>query len=170
MTGQQAELELLPAAPGLEQLSKGRITHILGDFIHSIPTRQPVRLALARSFPGEPRPVEEITPFYSAFGWSGARFDRDDLRGTYVLGDVELLQPYLAADLTAETVAAEANGADKTASSRRWDWLTRLWPGGRPHPESPDKINAGLATASEGGSDQVEIKAEMSADLSLSMS
>ena len=54
LTGQQATLEILPAPTGYDQLSNSRIHHILGTCLHSAATNQPIRLALAQKFSGEP--------------------------------------------------------------------------------------------------------------------
>jgi hypothetical protein len=137
---QQASLETIPAPPGHDHLSDSRIRQILGYCLHSVPSRQLLRLALARSFSGESRPFEQIAPFYTAFGWSGISLKLDDLHGTYILGDAELLQPHLSP----EQPDAEP---DRPAQPGRWRWLKRVWPSksateveSRESPDAPEKM------------------------------
>jgi magnesium-transporting ATPase (P-type) len=127
LTGQQATLETTTPTPGYDHLSESRIRQILGDCLHSIPTRQPIRLAMARAFAGEVRPLKEVAPFYTAFGWSGLSFELDDLRGTYILGDADLLQPNLIPSRAGEESTEDGKRPDRPAQSGRWNWLTRVW-------------------------------------------
>ena len=46
----------------------------------------------------------EEAPFLSIFGWSAVAFDDDGLRGVYVLGNPDLLEPHFR---TAEAPSAE---------------------------------------------------------------
>jgi magnesium-transporting ATPase (P-type) len=133
LTGQEATLETIPPPPGYDQLSSRRIHHILGTCLHSIASSQPLRLALAQTFPGEPRAVTEISPFFSAFGWTGISFDHDDLRGTYILGHRDRLQSYLVAGEENETqdAAAKATVPDAAPRTPRQGWIKRLWPLGQ---------------------------------------
>jgi magnesium-transporting ATPase (P-type) len=146
LTGQQASLEILPAPTGYEQLSNTRIHHILGTCLHSAATNQPIRLALAQTFPGEPRAVTELAPFFSAFGWSGITFDHDDLRGTYILGHSDRLQPHLVVSDAdeAQDTPAKAAAVDEAAPAGRRSWLKRFWRFGQTQeaaPNSPAEAN-----------------------------
>ncbi len=51
--------------------------------------------ALAEALPGEPLPVLDEVPFSSDRKWSALSFDTPELRGTYVMGALEMLQPVL---------------------------------------------------------------------------
>jgi magnesium-transporting ATPase (P-type) len=42
--------------------------------------------------------VDEEAPFLSVYGWSALAFNDNDLRGVYVLGVPEILEPYLSTD------------------------------------------------------------------------
>jgi hypothetical protein len=125
LTGQQATLETIPPPPGPDHLSDSRIRQILGDCLHSAPSRQPTWLALAHSFTGQARLLKEVAPFYTAFGWSGFSFELDDC-GTYILGDVDLLRPNLTPDRKDGETAEEGKRPAKPAQSGRWNWLARL--------------------------------------------
>jgi magnesium-transporting ATPase (P-type) len=142
LTGQQATLEILPAPTGYDQLSNSRIYHLLGTCLHSVASSQPIRLALAQTFPGEPRTVTELAPFFSAFGWSGITFDHDDLRGTYILGHSDRLQPHLVVSDAdeAQDTPVKAAAVDEAALAGRRGWLKRFWPFGQTQEASPNAL------------------------------
>jgi hypothetical protein len=80
---------------------------------------------VGKLFTALPR-LKEAAPFYTAFGWSGFSFELDDLRGTYILGDADLLQPNLTPDRKDGESAEERKRPAKPAQSGRWTWLARL--------------------------------------------
>jgi magnesium-transporting ATPase (P-type) len=150
LTGQQATLETIPPPPGYDHLSESRIRQILGDCLHSISTSQPIRLALARSFTGQARLFKEMAPFYTAFGWSGLSFELDDLRGTYVLGAAELLQPQLVSNQPDKEPARPDESSARPARSHRWHWLKRVWrPKSLPDVEPEESLAAPVSIAIE---------------------
>lgn len=67
----------------------------LGIFARSASASNKTGEALAAGLPGEARrPVDEI-PFSSARKWSALAFDDADHQGVYVLGALEMLQPFV---------------------------------------------------------------------------
>jgi magnesium-transporting ATPase (P-type) len=95
LTGTHVEIEIIEPKEGQEQLSESRLRQILGDYARSTSATGLVTQAMADSFEGNRRWVREEAPFFSAYGWSAIAFDEDDLRGVYVLGIPEVLEPYL---------------------------------------------------------------------------
>lgn len=70
----------------------------LGTFARSASATNPTSEVLAEALPGdEHTPVDEV-PFASSRKWSALAFDKGRMRGTYALGAVEMLEPYLPAD------------------------------------------------------------------------
>lgn len=69
---------------------------MLGDFVHNISDGNMTNRAIADGVVGEKRqPIAEIA-FSSARKWSALAFDEAERQGIYVLGAIEMLQPYLA--------------------------------------------------------------------------
>lgn len=111
--------------PGAKkQLSDARLRQILGDFGRSnSAASQSVRI-LASAYPGEARVPREEVAFLAAYGWVASVFDDDDLRGVYVLGEPQLLQPYLAINFSDEQ-KPEVSGNEEQSqvpakSPRQW--------------------------------------------------
>lgn len=67
----------------------------LGRYAASGTASNRTKEALAEAFPAEPSPVLEEVPFSSERKWSALSFDTPELRGTYVMGAVEMLNPNL---------------------------------------------------------------------------
>lgn len=82
-----------------EIIAESRIRQILGDYARSTDVPSPATRALFKSFEGNPRPTTEEAPYLSLYGWSGIVFDESDLRGVYILGEPDVLQPFLAENL-----------------------------------------------------------------------
>jgi magnesium-transporting ATPase (P-type) len=80
------------------RLSESRLRQILGDYAHSTSASSPAVRAIGAGFAGGQRRVVEEAPFLSLFGWSAVAFDDDGLRGVYVLGDPDLLEPHFRTD------------------------------------------------------------------------
>ncbi len=107
LTGMRVSLETVNSQVGNEGLAEDRIRHILGDYAHSARTGDFISKTLADTFAGDRRTVYDEVPYLSVYGWSGITFDNDDLRGTYILGDPEILQPFLVADESHSTESEE---------------------------------------------------------------
>jgi magnesium-transporting ATPase (P-type) len=102
LTGIELKMEAIETTDA--RLGEARIRQILGDYAHSTSAGSPAVGAIGTAFPGAQRRVVEEAPFLSLFGWSAVAFDDDGLRGVYVLGDPDLLEPYLR---TVEAPSAE---------------------------------------------------------------
>lgn len=67
----------------------------LGDFAASASNTNKTSEAVAAALPGRSRRVVDEVPFSSARKWSALAFHTPYLQGVYVLGALEVLQPYL---------------------------------------------------------------------------
>jgi len=67
------------------------LQQMLGDFSHSITTNNLVIQAMKTAFAGTRHAVHAEAALMSVYGWSALVFDGNDLRGTYVLCDPQLL-------------------------------------------------------------------------------
>jgi magnesium-transporting ATPase (P-type) len=112
LTGTHVEVEKIAPPEGQEPLAESRLRQILGDFAHTTSLDNLARRAMTTSFEGNRRAAREEVPFFSVYGWSAVAFDDADLRGIYVLGIPEVLEPYLATgpEETEETEEAEERG------------------------------------------------------------
>jgi cation-transporting ATPase E len=68
---------------------------LLGDFARSASVTNRTGEAIAEALEGRARPVVDEVVFSSARKWSALAFDDGTPRGAYVLGALEMLQPYL---------------------------------------------------------------------------
>jgi cation-transporting ATPase E len=76
-------------------VEQARMEQILGDYAANTTAPNKTSAAIGAAFKGTPHKVAEEVPFSSAWKWSGISFDDPDLRGTYILGAPEMLQPGL---------------------------------------------------------------------------
>lgn len=90
------EMEPVKMQDEKDTLAETRIRQILGDFARNTSTQNLAISAIANVFEGTDRIVDEEAPFLSVYGWSALAFNDDDLRGVYVLGVPEILEPYLS--------------------------------------------------------------------------
>lgn len=79
----------------LGDVSDSEMRRILAVFAASGSAPNRTSEALAAGCPGERQSIVEEIPFSSARKWSAISFDRDNLRGVYVLGAPEMLHPHL---------------------------------------------------------------------------
>lgn len=80
--------------------SRDEILQLLGVFARSASTSNRTSEALLNGVEGSALKTCEEVPFSSARKWSALSFDSDDLRGCYVLGAVEMLEPSLTQPLS----------------------------------------------------------------------
>jgi cation-transporting ATPase E len=71
------------------------IRGLLGDFVVSGSTGNTTSEAIGAACTGHKRRTSEEIPFSSTYKWSGLAFDDETIRGTYILGAVEMLEPAL---------------------------------------------------------------------------
>jgi magnesium-transporting ATPase (P-type) len=109
LTGTHVEVETIKSPAGREQLAKSRIRQIVGDYATNTSVSNLATQVMTDTFEGTRRAVHEEAPFLSVYGWSAIAFDDADLRGTYVLGEPQVLETYLATDneLAEEEVESE---------------------------------------------------------------
>jgi cation-transporting ATPase E len=89
------------------------VTAQLGDFGRSAGASNLTSEAIIAGTPGTKQPVVDEVAFASARKWSALAFDQAERRGTYVLGAVEMLNPYLP---------PEAVGPDAPLSQQLQSW------------------------------------------------
>ena len=77
------------------KVAGSRLRQILGDFGRSNSAISQAVQMLASTYPGEERTPRAELSFLAAYGWVATVFDDDDLRGVYVLGEPQILEPYL---------------------------------------------------------------------------
>jgi len=111
------EMEPVKMTDEKDTLAETRIRQILGDFARNTATQNLAISAIANVFEGTDRIVDEEAPFLSVYGWSALAFNDDDLRGVYVLGVPEILEPYLSTGKLAEG-ESKLNGPKQSGLGR----------------------------------------------------
>ena len=97
LTGTRMEMDPIQDPGESEHLPESRIRQVLGDYARSTSASNLVTRVLTESFEGSRRAVQEESPFLAALGWSAVTFDDRDLKGTYVLGEPQILDAHLVA-------------------------------------------------------------------------
>jgi magnesium-transporting ATPase (P-type) len=125
LTGTEVHLDSIDPPAGREGLAEDRVRRILADYVHSTgATSSPIFRTLSDAMAGNRRPVVDEAPFLSLHGWSGIAFDDVDLRGTYVLGDPEIVRHSLIVDITTPHPDTEPEAGEEE-SEKQSVW-TRL--------------------------------------------
>ncbi len=90
--------------------SQESVAALLGSFVRSTATTNVTGEAIVAGTAGERVAAVDEVPFSSARKWSALAFDAEQLTGTYVLGAVEMMAPFLAPNgaIDPATVAAQA--------------------------------------------------------------
>lgn len=83
------------------------LRHALGVFAASTSGGNRTIDALVEGIPAQELPTVAAVPFSSERKWSALAFDTEELRGTYILGAPEMVQPGLAPDADLGTSADE---------------------------------------------------------------
>ena len=93
-------------------IEESELRRLLGDYVASGSVGNTTSAAIGAACPGQARHVREELPFSSAYKWSGLVMDDESVRGTYILGAVEILAPVLRAgnDLQAMVEQESAQG------------------------------------------------------------
>ena len=86
----------LSAVLPLHGEDEAELRRLLGDFVASGTTGNATSKAIGAACPGQRRHVKEEIPFSSVHKWSGVALDDEAMRGIYILGAVEILQPALS--------------------------------------------------------------------------
>ncbi len=79
-------------------ISRDELTRALGDFASSASASNKTGDAIIAGLGGTKRTFTDEVPFSSARKWSALAFDDGHLRGTYVLGALEMLREYMTVD------------------------------------------------------------------------
>jgi len=96
LTGTRIDVSPAPGPSGQEAFSAHRLRQTLGDYAQSTLPSGALGGLLRSNLDGNRRSVVAEMPFITAYGWSGAVFDDPDLRGVFVIGEPEILEPALA--------------------------------------------------------------------------
>ena len=76
-------------------IEEAEFRRILADYAASVTASNRTSEALEAALPGTAQKLIDEVPFSSALKWSAIACDSDSLRGVYVFGALEMLQPYL---------------------------------------------------------------------------
>jgi cation-transporting ATPase E len=79
-------------------VEQAQMEQVLGDYAANTSAPNKTSGAIGAAFKGTPRKVAEEIPFSSARKWSAISFDDPGLKGVYVLGAPEMVQPGLKPD------------------------------------------------------------------------
>jgi len=95
LTGADLYLDMIPQDNGRPVLPKSRVRQILGDVAYNALEDNLFLRAIAANLAGSQRKIKEAAGNFSVFGWSAVTFADADMRGTYFIGETEVLRPYL---------------------------------------------------------------------------
>ena len=95
LSGGDVKIDLIPAADGTPPMPESRVRQILGDYVHSTAIDNYILRVLIRSLEGEKHPLQQQADYLSILGWEAATFTTTELRGTYVIGYPDKLEPNL---------------------------------------------------------------------------
>jgi cation-transporting ATPase E len=76
-------------------IDKETFKRILGNYAASVTATNRTSEALEAALPGTAQKLLDEVPFSSALKWSAIACNSDDLRGIYILGALEMLQPFV---------------------------------------------------------------------------
>jgi cation-transporting ATPase E len=138
LTGAEVHLDMIPSGENQPALAESRVRQLLGDAAHSITSDNVFLQAIAQNFTGSSRPVEEVASHMSAFGWSALTFLEPDIRGTYVIGEAQALEPNLNWE-TAQDEAADDGSALGSALQNGVEQINRLFRRFRPKEDEDQK-------------------------------
>ena len=79
----------------LAGLDKAEVERALGDFARSASVVNKTSQAVIEGVEGAQLPTVDEVPFSSKLKWSAVAFDDETRRGVYVMGAMEMLEPYL---------------------------------------------------------------------------
>jgi cation-transporting ATPase E len=69
------------------------LSRMLGIFSRSLSASNKTAEAISQACEGEKTTILQEVPFSSVYKWSGATFDNDKLKGTFILGAPEIIMP-----------------------------------------------------------------------------
>lgn len=116
----QVRFEPTPSPTGEQQLSETLVQRLLGDILHSMPTYSPRASILADSLPGEEYQPIEVVPLLRSIGWYGVSFDETDLRGTFIIGKPDILEPALLKEKKTISEKVDRSVLKASKGLRRW--------------------------------------------------
>ena len=85
-------LEAIPSSADEQQLSETLVQDMLEDILHSLPVFDlPRAQSLTDTQPGTAHSPMETAPYITTLGWYGATFNQTTLRGTFIIGQPDVL-------------------------------------------------------------------------------
>jgi len=103
LTGADVQIEMIPPPEGQPSLAESRIRQILEDLVRSLPPDNRYIHTMAETLAGEKRILQQTTRLLSIYGWSAVTLAEADARGTYVIGEPKILQPFLLMETDVES-------------------------------------------------------------------
>jgi len=172
LTEIRAKLEMIPGETGEPVLAENFVRRILGDLARSVPTQHDYARILERSFEGEKIALADAAFFPTIFHWAAVSITSAERRGTFVIGTVEALKPYLHRQRKRRIRKVKEDEGEREQTARTnpvRGWLERIQnlgkrnqPSGKDEqgsdePESPPPGNEGnLAPEAQGDESEVE--------------
>jgi magnesium-transporting ATPase (P-type) len=148
--GVGVEIEMLASQSGTPVISESRARQALGNYVHSVQEDQFPLSTLKEEIEGEKRSIDQQARYLSIFGWEATTFSSKDMPGSYVIGDPNVLKPYLLepkpADQEKDETASSKNGRGGVGVRLR-KWLQREKSDSQPAapetlPDEPDPSGA----------------------------
>jgi len=107
LTTNRIKLHAAHPVRGASGVDEAELRRILGDYAASTPDRNRTTQAIKEACAGQACHVAEEVSFSSERKWSAQAFDDQALRGVYVLGALEILQPHLQSGIDLDPEIAE---------------------------------------------------------------
>jgi magnesium-transporting ATPase (P-type) len=110
------ELEFIPTREGKPVLADNYTRRILGNLARSVTARNDTLRSIITNFDGERIVLAEQAYFPTLYGWGAITITDPEQRGTYVIGEPEVLHPHLVR--RRRLIAKKADSAEKPRPSR----------------------------------------------------
>ena len=121
----QMRIETIPESTREQQFSETLVQEILGDILHSFSVfDMPRGHALVNILPGTRHSPMETVPYFNTFGWFGATFSQNDLRGTFIIGLPEVLEGAIRKEKA--TIGDQVDSTLTNTRQRVSIWLQKI--------------------------------------------
>ena len=121
----QIRFEAIPVTAGEQKFSETLVQEMLGDILHSLPILDLHRArTLIDTLPGIAHSPLETVPYLNTFGWYGASFNQDDLRGTFILGRPDVLARAIRKEKA--SIGAQVESSLSKTRQRVNTWLQKI--------------------------------------------
>ena len=96
VAGLSVSLRMIKDPKGETVISRPRTRRVLGDLVHTVGAVDKTSTMLRDAVEGDERRTSDKVGLLTVRGWSAAAFDAEDIRGTVVLGEPDVLASHLA--------------------------------------------------------------------------